>query len=224
MQHNKKVSLEDIFQQIQDGQIKDLNIVIKGDVQGSIEALRQSLETLKNKEVRVNVVHSGVGAINESDVMLASAANAIILGFNVRPDGNARKAAESEKVDLRTYRVIYEAIQDIEQALEGMLAPEFKEVVYGHAEVRQVISIPKGGVVAGSYVQDGKITNKSQMRITRGGIVIHEGTIDSLRRFKDEVKEVATGYECGISIERFRDIKEGDVFEAFGMEEIKRGS
>ena len=224
MQHNQKVSLEDIFQQIQDGQIKDLNIVIKGDVQGSIEALRQSLETLKNKEVRVNVVHSGVGAINESDVMLASAANAIILGFNVRPDGNARKAAESEKVDLRTYRVIYEAIQDIEQALEGMLAPEFKEVVYGHAEVRQVISIPKGGVVAGSYVQDGKITNKSQMRITRGGIVIHEGTIDSLRRFKDEVKEVATGYECGISIERFRDIKEGDVFEAFGMEEIKRGS
>jgi translation initiation factor IF-2 len=223
MQHNQKVSLEDIFQQIQDGQIKDLNIVVKGDVQGSIEALRQSLESLKNKEVRVNIIHSGVGAINESDVMLASASNAIIIGFNVRPDGNARKASEAEKVDIRTYRVIYEAIQDVEKALEGMLAPEFKEVVYGHAEVRQVISIPKGGVVAGSYVQDGKITNSSQIRVTRGGIVIHEGTIESLRRFKDDVKEVATGYECGISIEKFRDVKEGDILEAFGMEEIKRG-
>jgi len=223
MQHNQKVSLEDIFQQIQDGQIKDLNIVVKGDVQGSIEALRQSLESLKNKEVRVNIIHSGVGAINESDVMLASASNAIIIGFNVRPDGNARKASEAEKVDIRTYRVIYEAIQDVEKALEGMLAPEFKEVVYGHAEVRQVISIPKGGVVAGSYVQDGKITNSSQIRVTRSGIVIHEGTIESLRRFKDDVKEVATGYECGISIEKFRDVKEGDILEAFGMEEIKRG-
>ena len=221
--HNQKVSLEDIFQQIQDGQIKDLNIVIKGDVQGSIEALRQSLESLKNKEVRVNIIHSGVGAISESDVMLASASNAIIIGFNVRPDGNARKAGESEKVDIRTYRVIYEAIQDVEQALEGMLSPEFKEVVYGHAEVRQVIGIPKGGVVAGSYVQDGKITNSSKIRVTRSGIVIHEGGIESLRRFKDEVKEVATGYECGITLERFRDIKEGDILEAFGMEEIKRG-
>lgn len=222
MQHNQKVSLEDIFQQIQDGQIKDLNIVIKGDVQGSIEALRQSLESLKNKEVRVNIIHSGVGAINESDVMLASASNAIIIGFNVRPDANARKSAEAEKVDIHTYRVIYEAIQDVEKALDGMLAPEFKEVVYGHAEVRQVIGIPKGGVVAGSYVQDGKITNNSQIRVTRGGIVIHEGPIESLRRFKDDVKEVATGYECGISLERFRDIKEGDILEAFGMEEIKR--
>ena len=222
-QQNQKVSLEDIFQQIQDGQIKDLNIVIKGDVQGSIEALRQSLENLRNKEVRVNIVHSGVGAINETDIMLASAANAIVIGFNVRPDANARKSAEAEKVDVRTYRVIYEAISDIEQALEGMLAPEFKEVVYGHAEVRQVISIPKGGVVAGSYVQDGKITNRSMIRVTRGGIVIHEGEIDSLRRFKDDVKEVAAGYECGISIERFRDVKEGDILEAYGMEEVKRG-
>lgn len=222
LQHNQKVSLEDIFQQIQDGQIKDLNIVIKGDVQGSIEALRQSLESLKNKEVRVNIIHSGVGAINESDVMLASASNAIIIGFNVRPDANARKSAEAEKVDIHTYRVIYEAIQDVEKALDGMLAPEFKEVVYGHAEVRQVIGIPKGGVVAGSYVQDGKITNNSKIRVTRGGIVIHEGEIESLRRFKDDVKEVAAGYECGISIERFRDIKEGDILEAFGMEEIKR--
>lgn len=222
LQHNQKVSLEDIFQQIQDGQIKDLNIVIKGDVQGSIEALRQSLESLKNKEVRVNIIHSGVGAINESDVMLASASNAIIIGFNVRPDANARKSAEAEKVDIHTYRVIYEAIQDVEKALDGMLAPEFKEVVYGHAEVRQVIGIPKGGVVAGSYVQDGKITSNSQIRVTRGGIVIHEGAIESLRRFKDDVKEVAAGYECGISIERFRDIKEGDILEAFGMEEVKR--
>ncbi len=222
-QHNQKVSLEDIFQQIQDGNIKELNIVVKADVQGSIEALRQSLENLKNKEVRVNIIHSGVGAINETDVMLATASNAIIIGFNVRPDANARKSAEAEKVDIRSYRVIYEAINDVEKALEGMLAPEFKEVVLGHAEVRQIISIPKGGVVGGSYIQDGKMTSKAQVRVIRGGIVIHDGIIESLRRFKDDVKEVASGYECGITVERYRDLKEGDVLEAYIMEEIKRG-
>ena len=223
MQQSQKISLEDIFKQIQEGTLKDLNIVIKADVQGSIEALRQALLALKNKEVRVNIIHTGVGAINESDVMLASASNALIMGFNVRPDNNARKAAETEKIDLRTYRVIYDAINDVEAAMTGMLAPEFKEVIQGRIEVRKVISIPKG-IVAGSYVLEGKITSTSQIRITRGGVVIHEGKLDALRRFKDDVKEVAAGYECGISFDKFRDIKEGDIIEAFTMELIKPGS
>nr|WP_312517830.1 translation initiation factor IF-2 [Anaerospora sp.] len=223
MSQTQKVTLDDIFKQIQDGTLKDLNIVIKADVQGSIEALRQSLMALKNKEVRVNIIHAGVGAINESDVMLASASNALIMGFNVRPDANARKAAESEKVDLKTYRVIYEAINDVEAAMTGMLAPEYKEVIQGRLEVRKVISIPKA-VVAGSYVLEGKITNSSQVRLIRNGIVVHEGKIDALRRFKDDVKEVATGYECGLSIEKFRDIKEGDIIEAFAMEVVKPGT
>ncbi|CUH96134.1 Translation initiation factor IF-2 [Propionispora sp. 2/2-37] len=222
MQQAQKVSLDDLFKQIQEGNIKDLNIVIKADVQGSIEALRQSLLGLNtNEEVRVSIVHAGVGAINESDVMLASASNALILGFNVRPDGNARKAAENEKVDIRTYRVIYEAINDVEAAMTGMLAPEYKEVVQGRLEVRKVISVPKT-VVAGSYVLEGKVTNSSQVRIVRNGVVIHEGEIEALRRFKDDVKEVAAGYECGISVEKFRDIKEGDIIEAFIMEETKK--
>lgn len=217
----QKVTLEDLFQQIQAGEIKDLNLLVKADVQGSIEALRQSLENLKNKEVRVMIVHSGVGAINESDVMLASASNALIIGFNVRPDTNARKAAEAEKVDIRTYRVIYDAINDVEAAMTGMLAPEFREVTLGRVEIRQVFNIPKG-VVAGSYVLEGKITSTSQVRLLRDGIVIFEGKLESLRRFKDDVKEVATGYECGITLEKFRDIKEGDIVEAFVMEQIPR--
>ncbi|HWR31098.1 MAG TPA: translation initiation factor IF-2, partial [Negativicutes bacterium] len=217
----QKVTLEDLFQQIQAGEIKDLNLLVKADVQGSIEALRQSLESLKNKEVRVMIVHSGVGAINESDVMLASASNALIIGFNVRPDSNARKAAESEKVDIRTYRVIYDAINDVEAAMTGMLAPEFREVILGRVEIRQVFNIPKG-VVAGSYVLEGKITSTSQVRLLRDGIVVFEGKLESLRRFKDDVKEVATGYECGITLEKFRDIKEGDIVEAFVMEQIPR--
>jgi translation initiation factor IF-2 len=217
----QKVTLEDLFQQIQAGEIKDLNLLVKADVQGSIEALRQSLENLKNKEVRVIIVHSGVGAINESDVMLASASNALIIGFNVRPDANARKAAEMEKVDIRTYRVIYDAINDVEAAMTGMLAPEFREVLQGRVEVRQVFNIPKG-VVAGSYVQEGKITSTSQIRLLRNGIVIYEGKLESLRRFKDDVKEVAAGYECGITLEKYRDIKEGDIVEAFIMEQIPR--
>ncbi len=219
IKQSQKVSLDDLFKQIQDGSIKDLNIVVKADVQGSIEALRQSLVGIKNKEVRVNIVHAGVGAINESDVMLAAASNALIIGFNVRPDGNARKAADNEKIDIRLYRVIYDAINDVEAAITGMLAPEFKEVTLGRAEVRQVISVPKA-VVAGSYVLEGKITSTAQVRLIRNGIVVHEGKLESLRRFKDDVKEVAQNYECGITIEKFRDVKEGDIIEAFTMEEV----
>ena len=218
---SQKVTLEDLFQQIKEGSVKDLNLLVKADVQGSIEALRQSLESMKNKEVRVIIVHSGVGAINESDVMLASASNALIIGFNVRPDANARKAAEAEKVDMRMYRVIYDAINDVEAAMTGMLAPEFREVVIGRVEVRQVFNIPKG-VVAGSFVQEGKITNTAQVRLLRNGIVVHEGKLESLRRFKDDVREVAAGYECGITLERYRDVKEGDIIEAFVMEQIPR--
>lgn len=214
-----KVTLDDIFQQIQEGELKELNLILKADVQGSVEALRQSLEAIKNEEVRIVIVHAAVGAINESDVMLASASNAIIMGFNVRPDATVRKAAEKESVDLRTYRVIYDAINDVESAMRGMLTPEFKEVILGRAEVRQVISTPKA-IVAGAYVTEGKITNHSEIRLIRDGIVVHEGHVDSLRRFKDEAKEVASGFECGISIEKYRDIKEGDVIEAFTMEEI----
>ncbi|MBP2650262.1 MAG: lepA 1 [Firmicutes bacterium] len=220
---NQKVTLDDLFKQIQDGNIKDLNVVIKSDVQGSTEALRQSLENLKNDEVRVCIIHSGVGAINESDVMLASAANALIIGFNVRPDNNARKAADNEKIDIRTYSVIYDAINDVQAAITGMLAPEYKEVILGRVEVRQVISIPKG-VIAGSYVTEGKITNSAQVRVVRNGVVVYEGKIESLRRFKDDVKEVATGYECGISIEKYRDVKENDIIEAFTMELVKPAS
>lgn len=224
MAQSQKVSLDDLFKQIQEGNIKDLNIVIKADVQGSIEAIRQAMLNLNtNKEVRVNIVHAGVGAINESDVMLSSAANALIIGFNVRPDANARKLADTEKIDIRTYRVIYEAINDVEAAMTGMLAPEYKEVAQGRVEIRQVFSFSKG-IVAGSYVLEGKITNSSKIRIVRNGIVVHEGELESLRRFKDDVKEVAAGYECGITIDKFRDIKEGDIIEAYTMEEIKRNS
>ena len=219
LQATHKVTLDDIFNQIQQGELKDLNIIIKADVQGSVEALRQSLEGIKNPEVRIVIVHAAVGAINESDIMLASASNAIVMGFNVRPDANVRRAAENEKVDLRTYRVIYDAINDVESAMRGMLAPQFKEVVVGRAEVRQVISTPKA-IVAGSYVIEGRITNDSEVRLIRDGIVVFEGKVDSLRRFKDEVKEVKTSFECGISLEGYRDIKEGDIIEAYLMEEI----
>ena len=219
LQATHKVTLDDIFNQIQQGELKDLNIIIKADVQGSVEALRQSLEAIKNPEVRIVIVHAAVGAINESDIMLASASNAIVMGFNVRPDANVRRAAENEKVDLRTYRVIYDAINDVESAMRGMLAPQFKEVVVGRAEVRQVISTPKA-IVAGSYVTEGRITNDSEVRLIRDGIVVFEGKVDSLRRFKDEVKEVKTSFECGISLEGYRDIKEGDIIEAYLMEEI----
>ena len=216
---SQKVTLDDLFKQMKEGELKDLNLILKADVQGSVEALRQSLENIKNEEVRIVIVHAAVGAINESDVMLASASNAIIIGFNVRPDSKVRDAAEKEGVDLRTYRVIYDAINDVESAMKGMLAPKFKEVVQGRVEVREVFQFDKT-IVAGCYVQEGVITNKSDIRVIRDGIVVHEGKIDSLRRFKDEVKEVKSGFECGLSLEKYRDIKQGDIIEPYIMEEV----
>ena len=219
--HSKKVSLDDLFQQIQEGSIKDLNIVIKADVQGSVEALTGSLLALnKNDEVRVSIVHSGVGAVNESDVMLASASNALIIAFNVRPDANARKVADTENIDIRTYRVIYDALNDVKAAMSGMLAPKYKEVIQGKVEIRQVMKFSKA-LVAGSYVLEGKIVNNSKIRIIRDNIEVFDGEIDSLRRFKDDVKEVAAGYECGISIVDYRDFREGDIIEAYTMEEVE---
>ncbi|MDR2671157.1 MAG: translation initiation factor IF-2 [Oscillospiraceae bacterium] len=218
----QKVSLEDLFAQIQEGQIKDLNIIVKADVQGSAEAVRTSLEKLSTDEVRVRVIHSAVGAINESDILLAATASAIIIGFNVRPEPSARDSAERAHVDVRLYRVIYEAIEEMEAAMKGLLAPKFKEVVLGRAEVRQVFRVTGVGTVAGCYVLDGKIVRLAKARLVRNGIVVHEGELASLKRFKDDAREVAAGYECGIGIERFNDIKEGDVVEAFVMEEIER--
>ena len=218
----QRVNLEDLFSQIQQGDVKDLNIIVKADVQGSVEAVRQSLEKISNEEVRVRVIHGAVGAITESDVTLASASNAIIVGFNVRPDTGGRNAAELNKVDMRMYRVIYEAIEEIEAAMKGMLAPTFREAVIGHAEIRQTFKVSGVGTIGGCYVTDGKIQRNCGVRIVRDGIVIHEGELDSLKRFKDDVKEVASGYECGMGFVRFNDIKEGDVVECYIMEEVKR--
>ena len=218
-----KVSLEDLFSQIQAGEMKNLNLIVKADVQGSVEAVKASLEKLSNEEVRVRVIHGGVGAINESDVMLASTSQAIIVGFNVRPDNAARDSAARANVDMRMYRVIYDAINEIEAAMKGMLAPKFREALLGHAEVRQTYKVSGVGTVAGCYVQDGKLQRKDcQVRLVRDGIVIHEGVLASLQRFKDQAKEVLSGYECGLTIEKFNDIKEGDIIEAFTMEEIER--
>ena len=214
----QKVTLDNIFEKIAEGEMKKLDIIIKADVQGSVEALQQSLLGIKSEQVSISVVHSAVGAISESDVMLASASNALIIGFNVRPDANARKLAETEKVDIRLYRVIYDAIDDVKAAMTGLLAPKVREEVTGHAEVRQIIRTPKV-IVAGSYVTDGKIYGNSLLRLVRDGIVIHEGKIASLRRFKDDVKEVAEGYECGIAIDSYRDVKEGDQIEAYKLTE-----
>ena len=216
-----KVSLEDLFSQIQAGEMKNLNIIVKADVMGSVEAVKASLEKISNDEVRVRVIHGAVGAINESDVMLASTSNAIIVGFNVRPDAAARDSAARAHVDMRMYRVIYDAINEIEAAMKGMLAPKFRENVIGHAEIRQTFKVSNVGTVAGCYVTDGKIQRSCEARIVRDGIVIHEGHLASLQRFKDAVKEVASGYECGLSIEKFNDIKEGDIVEAFTMEQIE---
>ena len=218
---NHKVSLEDLYNQIQEGKVKELNIIVKADVQGSIEALKQSLEKLSTESVKVRVIHGAVGAITETDVTLASASNAIIIGFNVRPDTNASNAAEKEDVDIKTYRIIYNAIDDIKAAMIGMLEPEFKEVILGKVEIRQVYKISSIGTVAGCYVLEGKITRNSSIRIIRDGIVILEGELGSLKRFKDDAKEVAAGYECGLTIEKFNDIKEGDILDVFAMEEIK---
>ncbi len=218
----KKVSLEDLFSQIQAGEMKTLNIIVKADVQGSAEAVKTSLEKISNDEVRVKVIHSAVGAINESDVMLAATSGAIIVGFNVRPDNAARDSAARSKVDMRMYRVIYDCINEIEAAMKGMLAPQFKEVVIGHAEVRETYKVSKVGTVCGCYCTDGKIQRGCDVRVLRDNIVIHEGSLASLRRFKDDVKEVASGYECGMQVEKFNDIKPGDIIECFVMEQIDR--
>lgn len=218
----KVVSLDNLFDQIHEGEIKELKVIIKADVQGSVEAVRQSLEKLSNEEVRVHVIHGGVGAVNESDVMLASASNAIIVGFNVRPDTVARGAYERGDVDIRLYRVIYDAIEEIEAAMKGMLDPKFKEAILGHAEIRQTFKVTGVGTIGGGYVLDGKIARNAQVRVVRDGVVFHEGVLNSLKRFKDDAKEVTSGYECGIGIEKFNDIKEGDVIECFIMEEIKQ--
>ncbi len=216
-----KVNLDDLFNQLGNG-IQDLNIIVKADVQGSAEAVKQSLEKLSNEEVKVNVIHTAVGGITESDVMLASASNALIVGFNIRPDRTATDAAARDKVDIRTYRIIYDCIAEIKAAMKGMLAPTFKESVIGHAEVRQTIHVPNVGTIAGSYVTDGKVARHAQIRVLRDSVVIFEDKISSLKRFKDDAKEVAEGYECGIGLEKFNDIKVGDVLEAFIMEEVER--
>ena len=218
---NARANLNDLFNQISEG-VKDLNIIVKADVDGSAEAVRASLQKLTNEEVKVRVIHSAVGGITEGDVMLAAASNAIIVGFNVRPDKGAMDSADRQNVEIRTYRVIYECIEEIEAAMKGMLAPKFKEVVLGHAEVRQTIRVPNVGTIAGSYITDGKVTRSAEIRVVRDGIVIFEDKISSLKRFKDDAKEVASGYECGIGLEKFNDIKLGDVLEAFVMEEIKQ--
>ncbi|MCI6926857.1 translation initiation factor IF-2 [Butyricicoccus porcorum] len=218
----QKVTLENLFDTIQQGNMKELNIIIKADVQGSVEAVRSSLLKLSNEEVRVNVIHGAVGAINESDVMLAAASNAIIVGFNVRPDRVATDSAHQQDVEIRLYRVIYDCIEEMEQAMKGMLDPKFKEVVVGHAEIRQTFKVSGVGTIAGAYVLDGKIVRSCEVRIVRDGIVIHEGHLNSLKRFKDDVKEVAHGFECGMGIENYNDLKEGDIIESFVMEQIKQ--
>ncbi len=220
-QNIAKISLDDLFAQIKSSEIKELKLLIKADVQGSAEAVKQSLEKLSNQEVKVVAIHTGVGAISESDIMLASASNAIIIGFNVRPDSIAKKAAEREYVDIRLYRIIYDAVDDIEKALKGMLEPKYKEEILGHAEVRTVFKVPKAGNIGGCYVTDGKILRIAKARILRDNIVIYEGELGSLKRFKDDVREVASGFECGIGFEKFNDIKEGDVIEAYQMTKIE---
>ncbi|MDI6602442.1 MAG: translation initiation factor IF-2 [Thermoanaerobacteraceae bacterium] len=220
--YSNRISFDQLFNQIQEGKIKDFNIVLKGDVQGSVEAIKQSLLRLSNEEVRVNIIHDGVGAISETDVMLASASNAIVIGFNVVADAKARTLAVKEKVEMRTYRIIYELLDEIDSAMKGMLAPEIKEVILGRVEVRQVFKVPGAGIVAGSYVLDGKVTRNAHVRIIRNGTIINEDKISSLKRFKDDVREVAQGYECGIGLEHFNDIKVGDIFEIYTFEEIPR--
>ena len=219
---NSKVTLDNLFAKMQEGEMKELNLIVKADVQGSAEAVKASLEKLSNEEVRVRVIHAAVGAINESDILLASTSNAIVVGFNVRPDPAAAASAQRANVDLRMYRVIYDAIDEIESAMKGMLAPKYREAIIGHAEVRQTYKVSAIGTIAGCYVKDGKITRDGMVRVLRDNIVIYEGNIGSLQRFKDSVKEVAQNYECGMSIEKFNDIKEGDIFECYVMEEIPR--
>jgi translation initiation factor IF-2 len=219
---NTRVTLDDLFQHIKDGEIKDLNVIIKGDVQGSVEALKGSLAKIEVEGVRVKIIHSGAGAITESDIILAAASNAIVIGFNVRPDNQAKSTADQEQVDIRLHRVIYSVIEEIEQAMKGMLDPIYKEKVIGHAEVRSTFSISKVGTIAGCMVTSGKITRSAEARVIRDGIVLYEGKLDSLKRYKDDAKEVAQGYECGITLDKYNDLKEGDVIEAFIMETVQR--
>lgn len=219
---SSRVSLDDLFKHLQDAEVKELNLIVKGDVQGSVEALTQSLIRLSTEEVKVSVIHAGVGAVSETDVMLASASNAIIIGFNVRPDSKARKYAEEENIDVRLYRVIYEAIEDVKKAMSGLLEPEYKEKYLGRAEVRALFKVPNVGVVAGSYVIDGKIQRNAEVRVLRNGVVVYEGQLSSLKRFKDDAKEVVENYECGIGIKDFNDLKEGDTIEAYILEEVPR--
>lgn len=221
MQTTSRVTLDDLYRQIKEGTMKDLNVIVKADVQGSVEALVQSIEKIDVEGVRVKVIHRGAGAITESDVALASASNAIVIGFHVRPDVNAKRIADEDKVDIRQYRVIYNVIEELESAMKGMLDPEYKEVVVGHAEVRNVFHISKIGTIAGCYVTDGKLARDAEARLIREGVVVYEGSLDSLKRFKDDAREVATGYECGVTLERYNDIKVGDVVEAFKMEAVK---
>jgi translation initiation factor IF-2 len=217
-----RVTLDDLFSQIQQGEMKELNVIIKADVQGSVEALRGALEKIDIQGVRVRIIHSAVGAITESDIILASASNAIIIGFNVRPEPAAKVTAENEKVDIRLHSIIYKAIEEIEAAMKGMLDPEYREKTIGQAEVREIFRISKVGTIAGCMVTSGKIARNAQIRLIRDGIVVHEGSILALKRFKDDVREVAQGFECGISLEKFNDIKEGDIIEAFVMETVER--
>jgi len=215
-------SLDDLFKDLREGERKQLNLVLKADVQGSLEALRQSFEKLEEPEVGLSVIHTGVGGVTESDVMLAAASDAIIIAFNVTPDAGARQAAEQRHVDIRTYRVIYEAISDVTAAIKGLRAPTYREVVLGHAEVRQLFKVPKVGTVAGCYVTDGKIARRSKIRVVRDGVIVHEGAIASLKHVKDDVRDISAGFECGIGLENYQDIKEGDILEAFAMEEVPR--
>ena len=216
----QKVTLENLFEHIETGEVKTLNIIVKADVKGSCEAVKSSLEKISNDEVKVQVIHAGVGGINSSDVMLASASNAIIVGFNVRPEAGVADSAAQSQVDIRTYSVIYDCIEEIEQAIHGMLAPKFKETVIGHAEVRQIFKASGVGTIGGCYVTDGKMQRNEKVRVVRDNIVIFEGDLATLRRFKDDVKEVAEGFECGLRIDKYNDIKEGDIIEAFVMEQI----
>lgn len=219
---NQKVSLDNLFEQMKEGEMKDLNLIIKGDAQGSVEALAASLMKIDVEGVNVRIIHTGVGAINESDVTLANASSAIIIGFNVRPDVNAKRAAEQNQIDMRLHRIIYKVIEEIEFAMKGMLDPEYEEKVIGNVEVREIFKVSKVGTIAGAYVTDGKITRDSGVRVIRDGIVVFEGELDTLKRFKDDAKEVTTGYECGLTIKNFNDIKEGDQIEPFIMVEIER--
>ena len=219
---NVKISLEDLFNQIKEGDVKEINVVVKADVQGSAEAVAGSLQKIEVEGVKIKIIHTGVGAITESDIILASASNAIVIGFNVRPDGNARSTAEREQVDIRLHTIIYKAIEEMEAAMQGMLDPEYEEKVIGQAEVRQTFKVSKIGTIAGSFVTEGKITRDSSVRLLRDSVILYDGKIEALKRFKDDVKEVMKGYECGITIQNYNDIKEGDTIEAYVMEEVER--